>query len=826
MAQASKTFRIFVSSTFSDLKEERNALQKHVFPKLRDLCVQHGCRFQTIDLRWGVSEEAALDQQTMRICLDEIARCQRVTPRPNFIVLLGDRYGWHPLPTEIPEDEFEEILRRLPTDEEERKRRQALLEEWYRRDDNTVPPVYCLQPRTGEFWDYKVWEGRVERPLRSILVQATAAMELTTDEHLKYTASATEQEIVQGALNVPDAPEHVFCFFRTIKTPRNLPLVDDLPPNGSAKDFVDLVEIAGGYQLDAEAHYLLEQLKHDLRQRLSNHVYDYYEAKWTGDGITTDHIGTLPKALEECLRLIEDTRAPANLCVDVWRQLSRIILKQIEGLETVEALYMEIQSHESFGKERVEFFVGRRDILRTIGDYVGRADHHLLAVVGEPGSGKSALMARAAEEARSTHPNTEVVVRFIGATPGSSDGRAFLDSLCRQISREYDADQATVPTDYKELVDEFPKRLALATAEKPLILFLDALDQLSDAQQARSLIWLPASLPEYVRLIVSALPGECEAALQNKYTRPQLLELKGISRAEAETLLSLWLKKARRTLQDHQRAEVLSKFEHSDPQARPGERAGLPLYLKLAFEEARLWKSYTDPKETVLREGVLDLIRENLFRRLASPANHGTLVASHSLGYLAASRYGLSEDELLDVLSLDDEVLQDFIKRARHEPPEKRLPVVVWSRIYFDLEPYLTERSADGAPLLAFYHRQLRQAVEMEYFRDGKGLKRHGSLATYFRGKTDPAADHTWTGNYPRGLSELPYHLTHAERWEELHDTLTDFRFLERKAADVGVMESTDAQGNTTNAYTGVFLLQEDFDLALENWPNKDRRHP
>ena len=93
MAQAGKTFRIFVSSTFSDLKEERNALQKQVFPELRELCMQHGFRFQAIDLRWGVSEEASLDQQTMKICLDELARCQKTTPRPNFIVLLGDRYG-------------------------------------------------------------------------------------------------------------------------------------------------------------------------------------------------------------------------------------------------------------------------------------------------------------------------------------------------------------------------------------------------------------------------------------------------------------------------------------------------------------------------------------------------------------------------------------------------------------------------------------------------------------------------------------------------------------------------------------------------------------
>ena len=61
MPQSTKTFRVFVSSTFSDLKEERNALQKKVFPKLMELCMQHGFKFQAIDLRWGVSEEASLD---------------------------------------------------------------------------------------------------------------------------------------------------------------------------------------------------------------------------------------------------------------------------------------------------------------------------------------------------------------------------------------------------------------------------------------------------------------------------------------------------------------------------------------------------------------------------------------------------------------------------------------------------------------------------------------------------------------------------------------------------------------------------------------------
>ena len=52
------TVRVFVNSTFRDLKAEGDALQARVFPRLREYCQKRGCRFQAIDLRWGVGEEA------------------------------------------------------------------------------------------------------------------------------------------------------------------------------------------------------------------------------------------------------------------------------------------------------------------------------------------------------------------------------------------------------------------------------------------------------------------------------------------------------------------------------------------------------------------------------------------------------------------------------------------------------------------------------------------------------------------------------------------------------------------------------------------------
>ena len=64
----------------------------------------------------------------------------------------------------------------------------------------------------------------------------------------------------------------------------------------------------------------------------------------------------------------------------------------------------------------------------------------------------------------------------------------------------------------------------------------------------------------------------------------------------------------------------------------------------------------------------------------------------------------------------------------------------------------------------------------------------------------------------------MPYHLTEAARWQDVHDTLTDFRFLEHKAAEVGVeLPGGDGEGETV--YSGVFHLQQDFDHALRRMP-------
>ena len=68
MPTATRTFRVFVSSTFEDLKAERDALQRHVFPRLRKLCEANNARFQAID-------RPALNCLAVFTCNGEVGSC-------------------------------------------------------------------------------------------------------------------------------------------------------------------------------------------------------------------------------------------------------------------------------------------------------------------------------------------------------------------------------------------------------------------------------------------------------------------------------------------------------------------------------------------------------------------------------------------------------------------------------------------------------------------------------------------------------------------------------------------------------------------------------
>lgn len=749
MARQSRIFRIFISSTFGDLKAEREALQLTVFPKLRELCATHGCRFQAIDLRWGVSEEAALDQQTMLICLEELRRCQRTTPRPNFVILMGQRYGWRPLPPHISSQEFHKIEKHIAAAD------RSLLNEWYRPDENALPSRHYLQPRRDKYEVAQRW-ATIESRLHSALAEAARAAGFPASMRFKYEAAATHQEIEAGALKTENPEKHVFGFFRTI---------DDLP--SEANEFVDLD--AHG-RPDTEAQQRLIELKATLHQLLPNNIREY-STTWAGNGAGNTHLD--------------------QLCSDMFSELEQVIRAEIEDLEKIDALADEIDAQSTFAVDRRRFFTGRAKLLKKIAGHVRSNNSRPLMLHGESGSGKSAAMAQASFDCANELSSGVTVVRFIGATPATTDVRTLLDSVCRQIDRDYGQVDAVIPGDYRELIAAFRERLALATAEKPLVIFLDALDQLSDLDRGRNLMWLPDELPPHARLVVSTLPSECLDILAKKLPSRNQAEVQPMFAGEGKNLLRLWLTEAQRKLQPAQEQLVHRKFLES---------GGLPLYLKLAFEEARRWSSWNRTEDETLPVDVIGIIGQ-LFDRLSLETNHGETLVGRSLGYLAASRNGLTEDELLDVLSRDRDVIADFKQRSPKSPTVAGLPFINWSRLFADVEPYLAQRSGDGASLLSFYHRQLGEEAKLRFLSGKDKSARHEALAEYF-------AAQTAAGWGRRALSELAWQQIQSERWRDLEATLTNLDFLEAKCKAGGTYDLVADFDNAARAKLPAYVRE------------------
>ena len=822
-----RTFRVFVSSTFEDFAVERNVLRSRVWPSLRDLCRQYGARFQPIDLRWGVSEQAALDQQTMNICLGEIDRCQQVTPRPDFLVLLGNRYGWRPPPPQVPSTEYDQILRWLR--EHGDSDSADLVEQWYRRDDNAVPPEHHLQRRTGRYRDRDTWAA-VEGRLAVALATAVSDLDGVPDAaRRRYLDSATAQEIARGALDVAE-PDRAVAFVREIAG------AGDPAHTGARDAYVD------------EDQAPLAELKEAVRTRLGPRVI-------TAPTVTLGEQG-----------LVLDDDYLDHFACGVRDALAALIREELDHPRPADAggvpadpLDEEILAHRRFAEERAAHFTGRAADLAQIADHLHHEVGQPLVVHGEGGCGKSALMAQVLRSEETRPPaDCLVLARFVGATPGSSDGRTVLTSLCEELARASGDTATPVPGDYNELVADFARRLGEVGAVRPVWVVVDSLDQLGGV--ARSLTWVPGSLPPGTRMVLSTRPGETLDPLRG---RARLLELGGLGRDDGEALVRAWLDAAtpRRTLQVRQLAAVLDAFEAS---------RGNPLHLRLATEEARRWESGDGEPPERLAVGVRALIRDNLLERLASEDNHGHELVAAALGYLAASREGLAEDELTDLLARDLPLYRHVLLGAFHVPedlvdcaavhpqrppgqppatwvaglrtdavthaegasdlddflaavvpagpgrprPGPELPVVLWSRLSFDLGPYLVERRTETGNLLAFYHRELQDVAAEAYVAGDAGRAVHARMADYFRELADPQGDRSWTGARGpdrRGLGELPHHLTRAERWDDVTDVLTDFTFLEQKATHVGVVERAGGE----RLHTGVFALEADYDEAL-----------
>ncbi|WAQ94112.1 NWD2-like protein, partial [Mya arenaria] len=562
---------------------------------------------------------------------------------------------------------------------------------------------------------------------------------------------------------------------------------------------VSLYSLPSSRNVDGEAQKLLKTLRDDkLPAKMPDSNIVKFKVEWGGkEGID----------METHKEYIE------TFCQHFYDNVLRLVDNAMDRNEKLSSnpVYVEVLQHLKACYNSCKVFQGREDIVDRIKQYVlGKYDKPLI-LHGASGCGKTSLMAKGASQSRSWFGPKQtpfLVLRFLGTTPNSSSVIPLLTSLSRHLMWLYEEPDEYIPDELSPLVNHFKKLLCCASKSKPLILILDSLDQLSGADGAHQLAWLPTQLPPYVRLIVSTLPNYF-GILDTLHSMIEIPEnyvpVLPLGENLSATILQFWLKNANRTLTEEQMELVNEAFT----------KCNLPLYVKLVFDEVCRWKSYTSLQNVSLAFTIHDSIYK-LFERIE--IQHGRTLVAHAFGYITAAKSGLSEAELEDLLSLDEKVLNDVYQY--HLPPVRRIPPLLWTRIRSDLPSYLSEREADGVSVVNWYHRQFIEAAKERYFKNLNYVSEiHSNISEYFLG--------IWGGGKPkpfeytegqrkmfhleqkggesdrkvplqplvfmdehgrpirhnlRKLNELPYHLIRSHRYEELYSqVIFNYNWLHAK---------------------------------------------
>ncbi|XP_043919383.1 NACHT and WD repeat domain-containing protein 2 [Protopterus annectens] len=718
------------SFCLADTEAERSALREHVYPKLREFCREnYGLDFQVVDLYWGIDSEEWDSPELQKTRMKLLEECLKTSAGPCFVGMIGEKYGTIRIPGEVESSEFEMILDAAV----EAKLDTRILEEWYCRDENAVPPAYYLKPKcemlktdaispTKNSPNDKKWKKVSEEITKIFKTAVTLLQEKGTmkpGQAKRYLCSALEDEF-DFALGkqTPAFLKKCVCYIRKIANFERHVKVPEM------SRYMDIAAVDGKIMRDPDPLERLIKLRDEFIPTIvasSNlRVYTSITHCDMKLGYSQDVENHYVEGL--CKQFYEDM-------VDIVQAT----VQQNFDTET-DTLYDDMLQQLSLCKAYSSIYEYKCEALTQIRKYIfpskaGRINP--LILYGGPCTGKTLLLAEVARKAHAwlrdeMGPDSDpvIIVRFLGSTEMSVDLKYLLQSICEQIAMNYRCIVQSFPKKIHDMRELFVNLLNESSFYRPLVIILDAVEQLPDAEDARKLWWLPIHLPRTVRIILSTLPNK-HGILQKLKSliqdRENYVEIAPRDRRMCSQILKHQLLRVKRKVTSGQQIyvnEALSKCT-------------LPMFVNLIFREVRHWRSHKDVDDSSLCGNVHDSI-EHLFWSLEKKC--GARFLARALGYITLTRTGLSEVELEDILSLDNSVLNE-IGAGNQDNCPMRIPYICIARLKDELSGYLIERQVKHVTLLVWANRHLDAIAQKMYLsNEDEVLEMHSVIADYFLG--------------------------------------------------------------------------------------------
>lgn len=359
---------------------------------------------------------------------------------------------------------------------------------------------------------------------------------------------------------------------------------------------------------------------------------------------------------------------------------------------------VERRAHAAFAASRVRAYIPNPLHLKSFSTWLSEGEKPLV-IHGPSGLGKSSLVAYLVAYYRRKNPNAFVVEHYVGVSEGGGSAVSVMRHVVAEICERFGIEEE-IPAEAEKLRNSFPNWLFRAEhlaeeAGVPMLVVIDAVNQLGENGQRMT--WLPMTIPAGLQLIVSTTPGGTEDRLTEREW--QHLEVTPLEDERIrQSIVVRYLGEFRKGISPDQLRRVIS-----DPKAHS------PLFLRVVAEELRLHGEHETIDAMIDRYGaaadLLDVF-DLILARMES--DYGVVQVTDLLRLIGASRNGLSESELLDLLGTN------------------RLDL---SRLLFAFDYHLLRR--DG--LLGFFHDYLRRAVERRYLGDEQTRDRtHLGLAEHF----------------------------------------------------------------------------------------------
>jgi hypothetical protein len=154
-------------------------------------------------------------------------------------------------------------------------------------------------------------------------------------------------------------------------------------------------------------------------------------------------------------------------------------------------------------EERTRQFVGRDFVFTKIRDAVSAGGSGYILIHGEPGIGKTAIMAKLVREHGYVH-------HFNDMSGGIVEADQFLSNVCAQLIVRYGLPHASLPARASKDNGYLVKLLEEVTScqeRRPVVVLVDALDEARVTEASSNRLLLPQSLPEGAFFVVTTRPS-------------------------------------------------------------------------------------------------------------------------------------------------------------------------------------------------------------------------------------------------------------------------------------------------------------------------------